>query len=148
MRNQLLMLTLATLTLAPLALAQETNGTRPDDAAWVDDCPPDMMCAAGADEPHAYGPEGCIECSGPAPAGETCMDGAQGNETCDPDVYYLGGPTRGPEDGSCENCRGDAAEPVTTSAGSEAEPAKSVPAAGALLAGVAIACAVFLAAKR
>lgn len=37
--------------LAPTALAQDeakSNETesRPDDAAWVEDCPPDMMCAA------------------------------------------------------------------------------------------------------
>jgi hypothetical protein len=55
----LLGLTLASL---PLALAQEGNATRPDDAAWVDDCPPDMMCAAA--DPQPYGADGCIECTG------------------------------------------------------------------------------------
>jgi hypothetical protein len=33
--------------------------------AWVDDCPPEQMCAAGADEPQSYGAGDCIECSGP-----------------------------------------------------------------------------------
>lgn len=125
MRTLLLALMLA-LAAAPLAAAQETaekNETvdRPDDAAWVDDCPPDMMCAAG--EPHPYGNESCIECSGPVDdgptygdcggevcaydAGDTCMDGAGESETCRDDVQYLDGGSRGPSDGSCEFCRGE-----------------------------------------
>jgi len=112
---------LALLAAAPVALAQQAsdNSTRPDDAAWVEDCPPDMLCAAGAPEegnataeptrgpadgscencrgdanetPILYGSDGCIECSGPAPTGgDTCMDGASPAEQCDPDVQYLGG---------------------------------------------------------
>lgn len=128
------MLAMMTL-LTPLALAQgETNETRDAPAdegeqAWVDDCPPDMMCAY--DTPQEYGDEDCIECSGPVDDGAepgqslgpedcidcmqaprddagTCMDGQDANETCDDDVQYLDGgePTRGPTDGSCEYCRG------------------------------------------
>lgn len=81
-----LLVLVALLSIAGIASAEEkaneSNTTRPDDAAWVEDCPPDHMCAFGAEEnesePIAYGNESCIECSGPA---------------------------RGPED--CENCRGD-----------------------------------------
>lgn len=112
-------LTIALLA-APFVAAQEEekpeDPSRPDDAAWVDDCPPDMMCAAGSpDEPtasgceadacsHAMGPDGCIECSGPVDdSGSSCMDGANETEICDREVQYLDG--RGPAD--CENCRGD-----------------------------------------
>lgn len=160
MRNLHLILMLALLA-APVALAQETNETassvatedksrrnttaaedpaRPNDAAWVDDCPPDMMCAAdagGEERPNQYGNDGCIDCSGPVDNGETCMDGAQQNETCSDDVQYLGGePSRGPADGSCEYCRGDNvdAEPISAPAPTEQETASSatnaVPGAG------------------
>lgn len=83
-----------TLAFLPAALAQEDNATRPDDAAWVDDCPPDMMCAAGSDDGtpsvpcpegetcadkaaaggNPYGAPGCIECSGPVDAPQTQSD--------------------------------------------------------------------------
>ena len=93
MRTAILTLMLALVaTLAPLAAAQddvkEEEPTRPDDAAWVEDCPPDMMCAAGADDPQAYGDEDCIECSGPVDEGSTQNDGgaepgqALGPEDC------------------------------------------------------------------
>jgi len=138
---------LGLLMLAPAALANGTDEKPvcPDgqvdtpegcsQQAWVDDCPPDMMCAMGAppegnateepaaEEPVQYGPDGCAECSGPisshASPGDgpaTCMDGADDGEVCRDDVLYFGGgpadngPVRGPEDGSCENCRGDAAD--------------------------------------
>jgi hypothetical protein len=64
--------------------------------AWVDDCPPDHLCAAavdGPDEPIAYGNDTCIECSGVAdgPAQpQTCMDGAEAGEVCDGDVQTFG----------------------------------------------------------
>lgn len=100
--------------------AEPKDGACPDqtpDQAWVDDCPPDMMCAmgngtAGHDEPVAYGPDGCIDCSGPVEShAGSCMDGTAAD--CRDDVQYLDGgaePVRGPVDGSCETCRGDAAE--------------------------------------
>ena len=76
----------------------------------------------------AYGGEDCIECSGPADGGSSCMDGAQENETCRDDVQYLdGGPSRGPADGTCENCRGGTdgapleADPISAPANGEAE---------------------------
>lgn len=170
MRRLLLCLTLALLA-APLAAAQEdtTDPARPDDAAWVEDCPPDHMCAANdgdsdtkrpddggceaegcvykgdSDEPIPFGPEGCIECSGPAPSGGsgTCMDGADAGEECQPDVQYLGGPTRGPSDGSCENCRGptasdDGGEVTIASAGAANAPAPAIAAGIVFLAAVAM----------
>lgn len=148
----------AMLAAAPPALAQESNETKNDEQqeqpadggnAWVEDCPPDRMCAfgGGAEEPDpagerptydgncgaevcAYGNESCIECSGPRDGGSTCMDGAQENETCRDDVQYLGGePNRGPADGSCESCRGGSAgeaapaeaEPIRAPADADAE---------------------------
>jgi hypothetical protein len=110
MRPTLYIIMLALLA-APIAAAQDDaddtkddTPERPDHAAWIEDCPPDMMCAAG--DPQPYGDEGCIECSGPVddggaepgrlgpddciecmrpPANEgTCMDGQQENETCRP----------------------------------------------------------------
>lgn len=117
----------ALLTLAP-AKADDATPACPEgqvvspegcsDQAWVDDCPPEHMCAAGADDPQAYGDEDCIECSGPSDAGNetisygpddcidctgapvgdpsTCMDGAQDGESCLDDVQYLGGPGQVP----------------------------------------------------
>lgn len=66
----------AVLTLAPLVAAEADQGNdRPDDAAWVEDCPPDMMCAANdqpvdnsTDDATQYGPGGCVDCSAPMPA--------------------------------------------------------------------------------
>lgn len=127
---------------APLAAAQDdvkTNesDTRPDDAAWTEDCPPDMMCAFGGTEDNP-----CIECSGPvddgasepkddeyvrdpsceycrgAEANDTasnCMDGEQEGETCRDDVYYFGG---GPADSGAVD-DGEDAEPVSAPEGSE-----------------------------
>lgn len=69
----LLGLTLASL---PLASAQEGD-TRPDDAAWVDDCPPDMMCAADTGNPGTLGPEGCIDCMQPIEDGEPAATSAE-----------------------------------------------------------------------
>ena len=143
---------LALLVAAPAALAQEKNDTtRPDDAAWVEDCPPDMMCAADAEEPSRgpadgscencrgdeepipFGPEGCIECTGgPVDEGETCMDGQQGDETCRDDVQYFGD------------------EPYSTGpqAESASTDAKTVPALGALGLLAAFVAAVALVARR
>lgn len=149
MMRDMVAATIALLTLlAPLAAAQEE--TKPEEKpaegeqAWVDDCPPDRMCAyaggegepkdeptysgdcggevCASDSPEALGPEDCIECSGPRDdTGSTCMDGQQENETCRDDVYYLDGPTRGPADGSCENCRGEEQEPINSHAPAEGE---------------------------
>ena len=98
----------ALLTLAP-AKADDATPACPDgqvespegcsDQAWVDpeDCPPEHMCAAGADDPQAYGDEDCIECTGaPVDDPSTCMDGAQDGESCQDDVQYLGGPGQVP----------------------------------------------------
>jgi hypothetical protein len=117
----------ALLTLAP-ATAQDAQPACPDgqvetpegcsQQAWVDDCPPDHLCAAGVedpghdagsrddgptapqdcggdvcayDSPGSYGPDGCIDCT-QAPPLHTCMDGADPGEDCDDDVQYIGGP--------------------------------------------------------
>lgn len=103
------------LMLVPAALAQDADETpgRPDDAAWVEDCPPDMMCAAGGveetnesadkdaptydgtcdgevcmykdEQPRDFGPEGCIDCMAPAPA-ETAADADAENKVPAPAV--------------------------------------------------------------
>jgi hypothetical protein len=135
----------------PLASAQEerpaSNDTRPEDAAWIEDCPPDTMCAAGAEEepsrgdpsgicencrgedaPVQYGPEGCIECTGGPVDGGTCMDGQQGRETCDDDVQYLGGPQADAQSGSAS--------------------AKTVPALGAMGLIAAFVAAVVIVSRR
>lgn len=135
------LLALAALPLAAAQDAPDrpTNSDEGSQDAWVKDCPPDMMCAYGGggdenatykgdcgaevcatdapdgsgDRPVSYGPDGCIECSGPAPdQGSTCMDGAQEGEDCRDDVQYLDG--RGPP--LCENCRGEEAEPISAPA--------------------------------
>src|SRR5688572_21954654 len=118
--NVLIPLALAALLTVAPASAQENQTACPEgqvetpegcsQQAWVDDCPPEHMCAAGADDPQAYGDEDCIECSGPvdepvhygedgcidctgAPSdAPTCMDGADDGEVCMDDVQYLGGP--------------------------------------------------------
>ena len=145
--QKLLTVLMLALALAPVAAAQETNETKPeapDDAAWVDDCPPDMMCAAGA-EPNQYGSDGCIDCSGPVrgPADgsceycrgnenpSTCMDGADANETCDPDVQYFG-------------------DPINSHAPAEAqsETTNAVPGASFALVALAVALAIFVVARR
>jgi hypothetical protein len=143
----------ALLSLAP-AMAQDTQAETAcpegqvetpegcSQQAWVDDCPPDALCAASegnqtaeecdadtCDHPVAYGNDTCIECSGPVP--DTCMDGAADNKACRDDVYYLGGDgeSRGPDDGSCETCRGDDAgqeDAPATDAGKDAPGLASV----------------------
>lgn len=152
----LILTMLALLALAPIAAAQEkTNETdepaRPDDAAWVDDCPPDMMCAAGGDDPQEFGPDGCIECSrGPDDGscefcrgedtpndGSTCMDGASEHEVCRPDVRYLDGGNGDP-----------VADAGSVSAPAETEDTKSVPGASFAVGVAAFALAIFLLARR
>ncbi|HWH08893.1 MAG TPA: hypothetical protein VNX21_06815, partial [Candidatus Thermoplasmatota archaeon] len=134
-----LLIALLALAALPVAAAQEPDRPTNDDAsqdAWVKDCPPDMMCAYGTgdgaeenatykgdcggevcatqERPNPYGPEGCVECSGPAPdQGSTCMDGAEAGEGCRDDVQYLDG-GRGPP--LCENCRGEEADPISAPA--------------------------------
>ncbi|HET6398687.1 MAG TPA: hypothetical protein VFH47_03955 [Candidatus Thermoplasmatota archaeon] len=185
--NPLIPLALAglLLTFAPAASAEETTEpacpegyvATPEGCsrqAWVDDCPEDMMCAAGApgehanetsdpdrptysgdcggevcayDEPGRFGPDDCIDCMKPIGNGTsgTCMDGAEAGEGCRDDVYYMDGPSRGPADGSCENCRGDGAEadPVSAPAGD----AKDAPGLGGLVVLAALA-AVLVAIRR
>lgn len=160
----LLLLTVAT----PFAAAQEDEPPADEShQAWVDDCPPDMMCAFGGAEdanetPESYGDEGCIECSGPVEddaSNETpehdgrlgpddcidCMTPPAGNgETC------MDGADAGedcddvqymtpPEDGD------DGAETDPISAPADDEPtgvadeeAKAVPAVGAAFMAVAL----------
>lgn len=108
-------LALAIMVALPMAAAEE-NPEDPEDKAWVDDCPPDQMCAFGGaeEEPQSYGDEGCIECSGPVDEGgdEPTYSGDCGGEVCAYDEPVEDSPeTRGPED--CEYCRGgnDTAEP-------------------------------------
>lgn len=109
----LIPLALAALLAVAPATAQDESPACPDgqvetpegcsDQAWVEDCPPEHLCAAG--EPQAYGDEDCIECSGPVSYGpdgcidctsapppdpETCMDGAQEGEACQDDVKSFG----------------------------------------------------------
>lgn len=123
MRALLSLLILALLlAVAPPALAQDEadqKPERPDDAAWVEVCPPDMMCAAGADgsaeddkptydgdcggevcayqgEPGTLGPDGCVDCmQPPKDQGSGCMDGEQAGETCRDDVQYMAPPAAG-----------------------------------------------------
>lgn len=112
------------LALAPSALAQEADQKpeRPDDAAWVDGCPPDMMCAAGGADanesgkgddptygadcgaeicayqggPGTLGPDGCVDCmQPPRDQGSECMDGEQAGESCQDDVQYMAPPGDG-----------------------------------------------------
>ena len=168
-----LLIALLALTALPLAAAQDPDQpTSDDDAqdAWVKDCPPDMMCAygSGGDEnatykgdcgadacaydgtverPNPYGPEGCVECTGgPVDDGSPCMDGQQEGESCRDDVQYLDG--RGPP--TCENCRGEDAEPISAPADGgvtsvEASEAKNeVPLPAVLVALAALAAAVLI----
>lgn len=96
----------ALVMLAPLAAAEADSGNtttsdRPDDAAWVEDCPPDMMCAY-SDTPHEgddknitrdpdceycrFGPDDCIDCTGmPVPADDNTTWGTD----CPPGVYCM-----------------------------------------------------------
>ncbi|HVM44844.1 MAG TPA: hypothetical protein VM582_02820 [Candidatus Thermoplasmatota archaeon] len=129
------------LALAPAALAQEEekgDPARPDDAAWVEDCPPDMACAFGdtvEDEPSRGPSDGsCDTCRGPTgelPAEGTCMDGADAGEVCDDDVQYVGGPPAR-----------TGGEPA------DAQPTREVPAAGVALAVAALGLAIVALARR
>lgn len=158
MRTSLALALASFAMLAPAAFAQD-EAACPDgqvstpegcsQQAWMDDCPPDHMCAAG----NPGNPD-----NGTVDGSSDCMDGQQGNETCRDDVMYFGGgpadsgpadpaadpaadPSRGPADGSCDNCRGDgAAHPDTADA-------KGAPAGGALL-GVAVVGAAAVARRR
>lgn len=143
---------------AHAALAQSNETPQDGGDAWTKDCPPDQYCTYGAGsscdaangtdecptykgdcgaEVCAYGGEGCAECSGPVDGGSNCMDGQQEGETCRDDVYYMAPPgdepTRGPADGSCENCRGEEADPVSAPASDDAQAKNAVP--GAALVG-------------
>lgn len=162
------LLALAALPLAAAQDAPDrpTNSDDGSQDAWVKDCPPDMMCAYGAggdenatykgdcgaeacatdapdgagDRPVSYGPDGCIECSGPAPDQGSCMDGAQAGEDCRDDVQYLDG--RGPA--GCENCRGEDAEPISAPAEVASESKNDVPLPAVLVVLAALAAAVLV----
>ena len=158
----------ALLTVAPV-MAQDDETACPEgqvetpegcsQQAWVDpeDCPPEHLCAAGGpDEPHQYGSEDCIECSGPSdPASDpvsygpedcidctsapqdpqTCMDGAQEGESCLDDVLYFGG---GPADSEVQPDPGNPSTPQ------EADSAKDTPALPAALLLVGLAALVLV----
>lgn len=130
------------------------NETCDDGRVYKGDDPGDDQPTYDGDcggEVCAYGDEDCIECSGPVDeGGSTCMDGQQGEEVCRDDVQYFGGePTRGPADGSCENCRGDTAAeegaptdagPISSHAGAVDEGQNQVP--GAALVGTLAALGI------
>lgn len=151
-----LMLALAVATV-PTALAEEPkeDAAAPEEGeqAWVDDCPPDHMCAysepgenetyeeptegpdcgdvecAYDEAPQEYGEEDCIHCSGPTSGGDE-------GETHDPDTDYVQAP-EGSENGitSVEEEQPAQRNPVPA------------PAAALAIAGGAIAL-VLLAARR
>jgi hypothetical protein len=114
--------------LALAGLATLVALASPAAAEWYEgkpDCPPDQFCTmsessgapppdppqdaeANGSEPIAYGPEDCIECSGPVrgpadcencrgdgapqePQQGTCMDGSAPHAICDREVQYLDG---------------------------------------------------------
>lgn len=159
-----LALVAAFLAAAPLVSAQETKEEEPADGgnAWVDDCPPDMMCAfqsnESGDAPKDDRPTYDGDCGGEVCAydgGERPRDDATplGPDGC---IECSQGPSRGGDgtcmDGrdegercggaDCEYCRtldgggsGDA-EPVSTEADQADEAKNAVPgvALGALVA--------------
>lgn len=146
-----MLLVTAGLLMLPVAVASDdsTNQT-PDDHAWVEDCPPDMLCAASegnATAPHTECPDGASDCmptkapGGPRPTNATsdnCMDGQQAGESCDPDVYYLGGHSGGaPTPVPPTNDSADVA-----SQDARAVPAPSVVVALGIVAAAALAVAV------
>ncbi|MCA1813342.1 MAG: hypothetical protein LC624_05250 [Halobacteriales archaeon] len=97
----------------------------------------------GTIQPCADKPEGAV-CNEGGTATGTCMDGQQGSETCDPDVYYfVDGPAdSGPSGGNATHERGD--EDARTPTGP-----KAVPGLGAaLVVGAVGAVAVGLGALR
>lgn len=114
------------LMLAPLAAAETDSGNttegsseRPDDAAWVEDCPPDMMCAAsgsgdGSTENVTRGEDceycrdhqdqDCLDCLG-APGAD---DDTTWGTDCPPEVFCMGnGEADGPDDAGWVDCDGE-----------------------------------------
>ena len=123
-RNVALMM-LGLMIAVPLAAAQEaidpTNDTHPNGKPSV--CGAEVDCAGGVK---------------PATS-DNCMDGQQANETCDPNVYYVGGPVVA---GAPQNASSN-----DTAASNAATPAKAVPAAGIVVV-VAAAGVALVAARR
>ena len=117
----LISLTIAALLLAAPATAQDdATPACPDgqvetpegcsQQAWVDDCPPEHLCAAShSDDPQAYGGEDCIQCSGPVD--EPVQ---YGNESC---IECSGPISYGPED--CIDCTGAPQDPETCMDGAD-----------------------------
>jgi hypothetical protein len=104
----------------PLALAQDANDTPPAPGGHGGPCPTDVNCTGGTNPG----------------AGGTCMDGQQGNESCDPHVYYLGGPSAGGSNTSTESS-------------GASQPSKAVPAlAVAGIVGTAVAATVLVSRTR
>src|SRR5438067_13175151 len=111
MRNLLALGLLGLMTIAaPFALAQDaeptaepTNETTtaPAPGGHGGPCPTDVDCTGGLN-PGAGSGGPCpsdVNCTtggtgagAAGGSGGTCMDGQQANESCDPDVRYLGGP--------------------------------------------------------
>lgn len=154
----------------PAAFAQDEGNQTTENPAWVQDCPPDMMCAASEGnatdntndtKPHVDCPPG-ETCTDKAAGGarspqgnatsDNCMDGQQEGEVCDGNVYYMTPPpTRGPANGTCEECRGDVASPLQGSpenaqTASDAA-SKTVPAFSVIAVFVAFAVAVGVVAR-
>ena len=125
---------------APLALAQKDDdasgeAARPDDAAWVDDCPPDMMCAMrGADDKA-----GDEAADGSADGDKPTYDGDCGGEVC----AYQGEPgTLGPD--GCIDCMQPPAGSGQDAQAAESNevPGPSLAALGGILAVAAIALGI------
>ena len=98
-------------------------------------CPTDVDCTGGT-RPAAEG-------------NATCMDGQQGNETCDGNVRYVGAPSSA---GPCPqdvNCTGGVRNDTQQAQASAAADAKHVPAASLLVVvGVLATSAILLLALR
>lgn len=67
--------------------------------AWVDDCPPDMMCAYDT-------PDNGTDYDAP-PQFTTCMDGVDEGEECDDTLIYMTGPQAPAENSGGNDTGGD-----------------------------------------
>lgn len=156
MRTLLTLIATLALLLAPSALAQENesaDGVEEGEQAWVDDCPPDMMCAM--EQPAEEEP--AKEELGNETYDEPTYSGDCGGEVC----AYEGAPgSMGPED--CIECTQAPVDPqdddyvkapegseggITSApedAESQSESAKTVPAPALALGILALAGAAVL----
>lgn len=150
---------------APMALAQEdpntpTNDSDPEDKAWVDDCPPDHMCAFDAgEEPATESDEPTYDgnCGGAEPTGEARTNESSSSEVCGYDESHSLGPegciecslppTQDGEEDYVKAPEGSEGG-ITSVKEDEVRDAKTVPAAAGALALVGGAIAVALVAAR